>query len=232
VNDSPELEPKLARLLEAERKASDFPEKKRELLYARISGSLTAEVPSRSDLLRRLGKAGALLLVGGALGFVAAQVVRPPPATAPSVAHVVLSLPPRPLVVSSVPHVNATATALPARAPELVVAPRPAEAPTESASDSAITVQTTLAEERSLVSLAREAIARRDGLSAIEALTAHERTFRYGKLAEERDALFVQALALSGRDSDARRRARDFEQRYPRSVFRPRIEAILREMSP
>jgi hypothetical protein len=73
-------------------------------------------------------------------------------------------------------------------------------------------------------------MARRDGLSALEALTEHERAFPNGKLAEERDALFVQALALAGRFADARRRGLQFESRYPSSIFSARVDATLRDL--
>jgi hypothetical protein len=93
-------------------------------------------------------------------------------------------------------------------------------------------VETTMPQERSLVERGRAAIARRDAISALEALTAHERSFPNGALAEEREVLVIQALALAGRGADARRRARDFGQRRPNSVFTRRIEETLQQLPP
>jgi hypothetical protein len=105
----------------------------------------------------------------------------------------------------------------------------PASKPSQSAPAPS---RSTLSQERALVERARAAVARRDGLSALEALTEHERTFPDGKLAEERDALVVQALALAGRSDDARRRGLQFESRYPGSIFTGRVDATLRELPP
>lgn len=81
--------------------------------------------------------------------------------------------------------------------------------------------------ERLLVERARAAVARSDGLSALEALEEHRRRYPDGQFAEERDALLVDALVLQGRADDARRKAREFLTRYPRSVFTRRVELLL-----
>ena len=48
------------------------------------------------------------------------------------------------------------------------------------------------------------ALARRDWLSSLEAVRAHRQRFPQGQLAEERDALEVQALAAGGHSAAAR----------------------------
>ncbi|MEY2934533.1 MAG: hypothetical protein RL033_5282 [Pseudomonadota bacterium] len=56
------------------------------------------------------------------------------------------------------------------------------------------------------------------------ALTAeHQRRFRDGALAEEREALAIEALRRLGRGQAAQRRALAFERRYPNSVHASRV---------
>jgi len=88
----------------------------------------------------------------------------------------------------------------------------------------------TLAEERALVERARAALARRDGVSALEALRLHEQQFPSGQLAEEREALEVHALALAGHTESARRKAAAFLARHPTSLFGGQVEAIVRQL--
>ena len=88
----------------------------------------------------------------------------------------------------------------------------------------------TIAEERGLVERARAALVRRDGVSALIALREHAQKFPKGQLAEERDALEVQALAVAGHTEDARTKARMFDARHPGSIFAPQIDAIAREL--
>lgn len=88
-----------------------------------------------------------------------------------------------------------------------------------------------LAAERSLIELARTAITRGNADNALANLKRHARKFRRGQLAEERDALWVQALALSpATHAEARVRAEAFKTKYPKSLFRPVVEHILRKM--
>jgi hypothetical protein len=71
------------------------------------------------------------------------------------------------------------------------------------------------------------ALARGQPRGALEALDAHARDFPAGQMIEEREALIVQALAQSGRTSEARAAAARFRARFPRSVFLPVIEAVV-----
>jgi hypothetical protein len=81
-------------------------------------------------------------------------------------------------------------------------------------------------EELGLLQRARMAVARKDFASAIRLLEEHARRFGTGQLAEEREALRVRALAGLGRDTDARRAAADFEERFPRSPLLSTVEQM------
>jgi hypothetical protein len=48
-----------------------------------------------------------------------------------------------------------------------------------------------------------------------------------GRLAEEREALRIRALAAAGRSHDARARAAAFRARFPRSLFLPVVDQVL-----
>jgi hypothetical protein len=80
-----------------------------------------------------------------------------------------------------------------------------------------------LAQERSLLEAARTALLRRDASGTLAMLQKHATRYPNGRLAEERDALIVQALALAGRGDEARARTEAFEKRYPQSLFLPSV---------
>ena len=82
-----------------------------------------------------------------------------------------------------------------------------------------------LGAERALLEVARTALSRGDSAAAMESLDRHVQRFPAGQLTEEREALYVQALARAGRHDEARARAARFEKRFPGSVFRPVVEA-------
>jgi hypothetical protein len=85
-----------------------------------------------------------------------------------------------------------------------------------------------LAKERALVDRARAAIARGRPGDAQEAVDEHARDFPNGQLAEEREALAVQALAQAGRMREAAERAAAFRKRWPNSVLTPVVDEALR----
>lgn len=74
-------------------------------------------------------------------------------------------------------------------------------------------------EERALVDTARTALARGRSADALTAIDEHARRFPRGRLAEEREALAVQALALSGDRPGALTRAARFRRAFPNSIF-------------
>jgi len=109
------------------------------------------------------------------------------------------------------------ASALPPAPPvPSAVSTAPRTPPTDTSGD--------LAKEQELVDTARGALARGRAAEAMVATERHAARFPNGALAEERDALAVQALALDGRIDEARLRAARFTAKYPRSIFRAAVE--------
>jgi hypothetical protein len=74
---------------------------------------------------------------------------------------------------------------------------------------------------------ARAAVARDDFSSALAAIAEHERRFPDGQLAEEREALRVQALSGLQRTEEASRAAAAFRERFPGSVLLSRMRKSL-----
>jgi hypothetical protein len=79
--------------------------------------------------------------------------------------------------------------------------------------------------ERALLDVARTALGRGDGANALRAAEEHGRRFPRGILAEEREAMSIQALRLLHRDDDAQARLERFRGRFPTSLIRPALEA-------
>lgn len=79
--------------------------------------------------------------------------------------------------------------------------------------------------ERSLLMRAQVALTRSLPGDALTALHEHRRRYPRGQLSEEREALWVQALAASG-DPHTQSAAASFLQRYPDSIFREAVEAV------
>jgi len=119
------------------------------------------------------------------------------------------------------------APSAPADAPESAELAPPASAKARVApaiSTRALSVSEAYARELRVLEPARVAVARGQFLSALTALAEHERRFPAGQLAEERQALRVQALSGLNRASDARRAAAAFRQRFPGSVLLSRMK--------
>ena len=79
--------------------------------------------------------------------------------------------------------------------------------------------------ERALLDVARTALGRGDGSNALRAADEHARRFPRGILAEEREAMSIQALRLLPRDDEAGARLDRFRGRFPTSLIRPALEA-------
>ncbi|MBN9165556.1 MAG: hypothetical protein J0I07_31675 [Myxococcales bacterium] len=112
-----------------------------------------------------------------------------------------------------------TAPASPRRA--LPVAPRPEVSGSASSGTS-----DSLAEELALLDAAR---AERDPDLTLAALAKHEARFPTGRLAVEREYVAVQTLRKSGREPDARVRARALIERAPSSAYAAELQAWLGE---
>jgi hypothetical protein len=110
------------------------------------------------------------------------------------------------------------ATAAVTRTPDAPpVASSQPTAPTTTAAAS--TRGSQLSAERILLDEARAALAQGDPARAIARLERHRRTFPQPLLAEERDAMWVQALVKAGQYDEARARASIFRKRSPDSLF-------------
>jgi hypothetical protein len=86
-----------------------------------------------------------------------------------------------------------------------------------------------LSKERAILDIAKVALGRGDAASALARIEEHARAFPRGALSEEREALAIQALASSGRLSEAKTRAARFGKSFPRSVLLPAIQASVGE---
>lgn len=84
-----------------------------------------------------------------------------------------------------------------------------------------------LSAERILLDEARAAIAQGDPARAIDRLERHRRTFPAPLLAEERDAMWVQALVKAGRYDEARAHASAFRKRSPDSLFSSVVDSAI-----
>ena len=81
-----------------------------------------------------------------------------------------------------------------------------------------------LAAERALIDRARTALTRDLPTTALDALDEHAKVHPRGRLAEEREALAIQALSALHRPDSAARRAAAFRRTHPQSVFLPAID--------
>jgi hypothetical protein len=86
--------------------------------------------------------------------------------------------------------------------------------------------------EGELVLGARKALRSGRAGEALELVARTRREFPSGALAQERDAIEVEALARSGASEEARDRARAFLTRYPASPYAKNVEAVLRDAVP
>jgi len=77
-----------------------------------------------------------------------------------------------------------------------------------------------------LLERAQDALRNRPA-EALALCADHGRRFPNGMLAQERDAIAVEALAKSGNRAGARARLDLFEKRYPGSTHTRRLEALV-----
>lgn len=81
-----------------------------------------------------------------------------------------------------------------------------------------------LARERTLLDMARTALSRGDVSAALVSLDTHAREFPSSQLAQEREVLAIQALAVGNRLPEARRRGAAFRASYPTSPLLPIVD--------
>lgn len=140
----------------------------------------------------------------------AAQTSRPaperkPPAKAPPKSAVVLLPSAEPLPTASIK-----------------VAPSPISAPAVTAPSPAPAVQS----DAGLLQEARASMSQNPA-RALTLTRDHELHFPASALTEERQALRVEALARLGRRTEAERELQTFDTRYPRSIYRRRLQGLL-----
>lgn len=163
---------------------------------------------------RRLAVAAGALLAFGTAGAAAAVYSRV--TRAPEIAP----LPPR---APEAPAARGSTPSLPAAArPELVPSTRTPRA------HRPITPQESYAAELQLLQRAQSEYASQDFDNALVLVAEHGRRFPNGRLAEEREALRVRSLARAGRGDEARRALAAFANRFPHSVFLPRLQEAAR----
>jgi hypothetical protein len=197
------------RLLDGERKAPPPPPSPEALdrVLGRVEKTVgIAGAAAGAGVATKLVIAGAGLVlgVGGTLGWQQQHLVVPSPIVVVQRVEVRVEVP------VEVP--------APVRAP----LPPPA-APRPRATD-------TLDAEQRLLDTARAALVQQRPDAALEALQQHAKGYPAGQLAEERDALEVQALWKVGRDAEARSKGAAFRRRYPQSIFDAALDAL--EKSP
>jgi hypothetical protein len=240
------LDPELAALLDAAREPPAIPSGARERVLGRAEQSLGfggpggggASAPPRNGpggngggaasaaglAGRPLATAIGALLLGAAGGAGAVVAFRPAPPPLIITVPVLVAGSARPSIEQAPTGVPAEAR--PPIAPALPIAPaRPPLA--SSAAGEAAGKDVDLAAERAVLEIARNAVGRGEGAAALRALERHAAEFPRGRLTEEREALWIQALALAGRRSEARARAERFRASFPRSMLRQAIAAML-----
>jgi len=104
-----------------------------------------------------------------------------------------------------------------------------APAPTHAVvPDPPATADPQLTVERTLLERARGALAAGQFRQAVGIAAMHQRRFPEGRLVEQRERLWIQALISSGEAAEARRRLADLERSFPDSIFLPDLRAALR----
>ncbi len=212
--------------LGALRAGEDVPSGAEERLLARIQQSASTS-PSPSRPVPQAPAAtptGApwwmvptAFVLGGALGALAWEARTPPPVRETLVREVIVEVFPDAGTDASPPGPDAGATL--ELNTDLNTEPSPAS--DEAAESAAVTRDA----ERSLLMRAQVALTRSLPSDGLSALSQHRARFPHGQLVEEREALWVQALAASG-DSRASSAAASFLQRYPESIFREAVELL------
>ena len=84
-----------------------------------------------------------------------------------------------------------------------------------------------LVRERELLDAAHAALARGRPEDAIAAASRHAQKWPNGYLVEDRDAVWIEALAAAGQRAEAERRAAAFRKAFPKSLFIPIVDAAL-----
>jgi hypothetical protein len=224
------LDADLALLLKSETRATPAPDAARARVLARVESTLLAggggggAHGGGAPTARQVGWSFArplslvsALLVGGAGGALLTRALERPPT--PVIVYVSRPSSPGPSAPASLP-ASEGRMELPASVPAPGISARAAASAPEPHAGQ-------LAQERALLDVARTALGRGEGEETLTALGKHEKRYPNGQLAEEREAIGIQALLLLARYDEARARGGRFRQRYPGSVLLPAVEAAL-----
>jgi hypothetical protein len=219
------VDPELAPLLDAERKASP-PPGALDRIWARVAGAPTPSGgggasggAARNAIGRLASHVGAIcaaaFVAGAVAGVGAYSMVRPP--AAERIVYVEREVPARIEPPAPASSFAATPVQTPTAAPGTTSGARPVSPPAPSS----------LAAERTLLDDARAALASGDAGRALQLGDEHLRRFPRGQLGEEREAIAIQSLVALGRYPEARARAAHFRAAAPQSLFMPAIDAAL-----
>jgi hypothetical protein len=176
----------------------------------------------------RVVRTAVVFLTGAASGVggyhLAERSRRPPPASAPVVVPAARQEMPRP---PEMPEPALPPTREPAPSASRVPLRTRTPSTAEAAHEATDRPDDPLAVERSLVEMARAALTRGQAERALLALRRHAQQFPKGELTEEREGLLVQALVAAQKYDQAREKADQFKQHYPRSLFAPVVDQAI-----
>jgi len=236
----------IAALLAAERRAPRPSGAREAAIYARVEAAVGAAAitPTVAAAVQAGGRYPAL--AGGAAtakGLAASKTLLATLALVTgglgAVASTYLALrPSSPAVVMPASPVEATARGAPVPASPAPSAPlleplppaAPARQTAPAVAPRSARPADDLTAESALLERARRALERGAPEAALVEVKRHARLFARGHLVEERDALWIKALAASGHGQAARARASSFQQRFPRSIQQDAIARALREI--
>jgi hypothetical protein len=163
---------------------------------------------------------GAMLVVGTGAGVMLGRTLLAPELPTPQVIERVVRVEvPMPIAPSPEPEM----ARIPPAAPPLKKAPAARSEPPPEVQ----LADEQLARERELIDTARSALLHADAVASIAALETHQTTFPKGRLDEERESLWVQALVMKGALNEARAKALQFHAKFPRSLLGPTVDAAL-----
>ncbi|HEY6556848.1 MAG TPA: hypothetical protein VI072_06230 [Polyangiaceae bacterium] len=157
----------------------------------------------------------AATIAGGTYWAASETNPSPPTRSATSQTH---SAPQTPLRAEPPAPAQSAPEAVPAPAPEpsskvRTVPAQPNRAPAPRAAD-----------ESTLLRQAQSQL-KSNPARALALTQEHRRQFPNGALAQEREVIAIDALARLGQGSEAQKRARDFDERYPGSAHRRKVES-------
>ncbi|HEX3345383.1 MAG TPA: hypothetical protein VHS09_12455 [Polyangiaceae bacterium] len=223
------LSPDLEALLDVERGRTGAPASARSRVLERVQLSVAAHpVSGPAPRMSAAANAGGTLLrpvLAGALllGVGAALVLasRRHPTTEPTAATTTAEAPVIPVVEPVVPEV------VPPAAPVLVP-PEPVVARVNPAAAKLVPPVSTMPAERTLLDRARGDLLSGEAPAALREIETHARLYRRGVLAEERDALRIEALVATQQYERARAAGARFRATYPGSMLGPAVDGTLR----